>query len=515
MKNNRVSSIRSPEFSPPAARKHKGDETSSGIVHVLHSHLHSDENQYQRSVYLDTAYMRKKITRDMESEDQRNARLAYQRKRSTSNRSNESVDQRNARLTNERERSMSNRSSESVDQRISRLTNQQERSMSNRSNESVDQRDARLTNQRERSMSNRSSESVDQRDARLTNQRERSMSNRSNESVDQRDARLTNERERSMSNRSNESVDQRDARLTNERERSMSNRSNESVDQRDARLTNERERSMSNRSNESVDQRDARLTNQRERSMSNRSNESVDQRDARLTNQRKRSASNRSNKSVQRKSARLMLRQQHSEVTESTDERQHIVEQNQIKNIQHQQRVLEKKHQLLLEQYNWPAVIPTQLKEYCLQDFCNHTSMSALRQSICIVCNIRASVTTMKEYALPNIPNSEKLSCHADLIDITLKTLQTAQSRVLTSEITFANTSFSIDEEGNSCFCSLSNAVFYKKGYNTLTKTGNICQECYHALNKDKVPIFSAANKMWIGDVPLALQQLTIAEEKL
>jgi hypothetical protein len=61
----------------------------------------------------------------------------------------------------------------------------------------------------------------------------------------------------------------------------------------------------------------------------------------------------------------------------------------------------------------------------------------------------------------------------------------------------------------------LSNAIFHKRGYNTLTKTGNICQECYCALIKDKVPMFSAANKMWIGDVPLALQQLTIAEEKL
>jgi hypothetical protein len=27
--------------------------------------------------------------------------------------------------------------------------------------------------------------------------------------------------------------------------------------------------------------------------------------------------------------------------------------------------------------------------------------------------------------------------------------------------------------------------------------------------------MFSAANKMWIGDVPLVLQQLTITEEKL
>ncbi len=74
---------------------------------------------------------------------------------------------------------------------------------------------------------------------------------------------------------------------------------------------------------------------------------------------------------------------------------------------------------------------------------------------------------------------------------------------------------FLVDEDANSSFFSLSNAVFYKKGYNTTTKTGNICQQCYSALVKDKVPMFSAANKMWIGDVPLVLQQLTITEEKL
>jgi hypothetical protein len=42
-----------------------------------------------------------------------------------------------------------------------------------------------------------------------------------------------------------------------------------------------------------------------------------------------------------------------------------------------------------------------------------------------------------------------------------------------------------------------------------------MCQQCHSALNKNKVPIFSGANKMWIGDVPPVLQQLTIAEEKL
>ncbi|CAF3460105.1 unnamed protein product, partial [Rotaria socialis] len=166
--------------------------------------------------------------------------------------------------------------------------------------------------------------------------------------------------------------------------------------------------------------------------------------------------------------------------------------------IQGQQRVLERKKQALIDQYHWPAAIPMQLKECCLQDFSDHMSMSVLRQSICIICNVRASANTMKEYALQNIPHSVKLSCHADLIDIIPKSQQTAPN-----------------ENTSSIFFSLSNAVFYKKGYNTLAKTGNICQECNRALAKDQVPIFSAANKMWIGDMPLVLQQLTIAEEKL
>jgi hypothetical protein len=60
-----------------------------------------------------------------------------------------------------------------------------------------------------------------------------------------------------------------------------------------------------------------------------------------------------------------------------------------------------------------------------------------------------------------------------------------------------------------------SNGIFYKKGYNAATKTGTICAECYGALIKDKIPICSVANNMWIGDVPPALQGLTYAEEKL
>jgi len=69
-------------------------------------------------------------------------------------------------------------------------------------------------------------------------------------------------------------------------------------------------------------------------------------------------------------------------------------------------------------------------------------------------------------------------------------------------------------DDQSSFFC-LSNMLFYKRGYNTTTKTGNICHQCCSALTKDKIPMFSPAKKMWIGDVPTVLQQLTRVEEKL
>ena len=42
-----------------------------------------------------------------------------------------------------------------------------------------------------------------------------------------------------------------------------------------------------------------------------------------------------------------------------------------------------------------------------------------------------------------------------------------------------------------------------------------LCKDCYAAFSKGQIPRFSATNKMWIGDVPKELKDLTIVEEKL
>ena len=42
-----------------------------------------------------------------------------------------------------------------------------------------------------------------------------------------------------------------------------------------------------------------------------------------------------------------------------------------------------------------------------------------------------------------------------------------------------------------------------------------ICEKCHNQLIIDKLPAFSLNNLMWLGDVPLELHCLTLAEQKL
>ena len=150
-------------------------------------------------------------------------------------------------------------------------------------------------------------------------------------------------------------------------QRKRQERTIESEQQRKERLASDRLRKSITRENETEEQHQTRLVWDRLCKHTARENETENQRKIRLAEERRRSA---------------------------------------------QQRILKNKQQALYDQYVWPTAIPTQLKEQCLQDFSNHMSMSVLRQSTCIICNIRASANTMKEWALQDIPNLDKLSCN-------------------------------------------------------------------------------------------------------
>jgi hypothetical protein len=61
------------------------------------------------------------------------------------------------------------------------------------------------------------------------------------------------------------------------------------------------------------------------------------------------------------------------------------------------------------------------------------------------------------------------------------------------------------------------NIVLYTSGLFQQNKVNMciICEKCHGALLKERVPKFSVANNMWLGDIPIELQGLTIPEEKL
>jgi len=54
-----------------------------------------------------------------------------------------------------------------------------------------------------------------------------------------------------------------------------------------------------------------------------------------------------------------------------------------------------------------------------------------------------------------------------------------------------------------------------RKAINLETGSGTIYNKCYKSLTLNKIPAFALNNLMWIGDVPQALQELTLSEQKL
>jgi hypothetical protein len=71
-------------------------------------------------------------------------------------------------------------------------------------------------------------------------------------------------------------------------------------------------------------------------------------------------------------------------------------------------------------------------------------------------------------------------------------------------------------------FVRVNGVILYKKGLVPGLSANkrsmihcNVCTECWLALSKEKVPKFSIANKVWLGDVPIELQGLTLPEQRL
>ncbi|CAF2866381.1 unnamed protein product [Rotaria sp. Silwood2] len=174
---------------------------------------------------------------------------------------------------------------------------------------------------------------------------------------------------------------------------------------------------------------------------------------------------------------------------------------------------------------SWPEPISRDLKETRLQQFLEQMSMSVLAEATCAVCNVRTPAKDSKKIPISKIPNIHLLKVPQELNDLTINIQSPPlQHSRRDTEISANNNNTKITEHAKSpsifdspSFYCQNDVILYKSGLFQQNKVDMciLCQKCHGALSKGSIPKFSAANNMWLGDIPAELQGLTIPEEKL
>ncbi|CAF4217031.1 unnamed protein product, partial [Adineta steineri] len=292
--------------------------------------------------------------------------------------------------------------------------------------------------------------------------------------------RLSLLRERARLRRVNQTEEQRQNRLAKDRERTQSRRESQAEEQRHDRLAKDRERARSRRESDPEEQRQDRLAKDRERTRSRRRNETDDQYQLRINYQRDRSQANRTEKRLEKQTSDNIIIQQH--------------------NIN---MTKQKKSQI---HSTWPAPIPTDLKKECLQQFLSQMSMSVLAEVTCAVCNIRTPEQESIKMPMSEIPNIHLLKISDELKNLVINT-QSSTSKNSNGSSTSKSSYFYYAND----IILYVNGIYQENNMNMCI----LCQKCSNGLSKEQIPKFSVANNMWLGDIPVELQGLTIPEEKL
>ncbi|CAF1123464.1 unnamed protein product [Rotaria sp. Silwood1] len=364
----------------------------------------------------------------------------------------------------------------------------------------------------------------EQRQVQLEKKRERVQSSRINETEEQRRNRLEKERQRTHNSRMNETEEQRRNRLEKVRERTRSRRMNETEEQHQNRLEKDRHRIHSSQMNDTEEQRQNRLEKKREQTRSSRMNETEEQRQNRLEQQRKRSQANREKKKIEKRASHnISIQQQNIQMRFTETEEHESYNDSGTSDLIPNENIIMKHRNHTSSP--WPEPISRDLKENCLKQFLHQMTMSSLAETTCAVCNVRTSVQKSKSVPLSKITVIESLKVSDETKALIMNTQLSNLHCINHDTVTTVNSdgiqmidhAQSISTPKSSSFYCEDNIILYANG---LFQQNNVnmcrlCQKCHDALSKERIPKFSPANDMWLGDVPAELQGLTIPEQKL
>ena len=290
------------------------------------------------------------------------------------------------------------------------------------------------------------------------------------------------------------------------------------------------------RENESVAQSRKRKSKDKERRKAARLNETPNQHNKRIQRQKSRSQANRAKNKIDKRSSSGIYSYLRSIVTQSGESNQFVTPQNVSEDTPN------KNADSTLP--FWPEPIPRSLKNSLLQNFVEQMTMSALAETICAVCHVRAPVKKTKKLPISKIPGLHLLVVSQDIKDLII-TSHSSNSRGFSASAHKDTNSVETGQtlagnhlyQWDSCICNSilfvesssyvnvnlpyffneTNSMLYSDGLFKQCKTwmSTVCCKCYDSLSNESIPKFAAANGVWLGAVPSELRDLTIPEEKL
>ncbi|CAF1614641.1 unnamed protein product [Rotaria sp. Silwood1] len=265
-----------------------------------------------------------------------------------------------------------------------------------------------------------------------------------------------------------------------------------------------------------------RLYNDAIRKRKSRLLETTEQRTIRLFKQRKLTKRNRANETEEQVKARLSRNSNRNALKRlafyESQKQERIQKGNSHRRIQTKEAIAKTNH--------WPTVVSYDYKCQCLQNFTDRMSKSNVAESTCALCNVRAFSQHMVQLPMNDLKNKLFLRPHIDITtfipgyeNLVINDENWMETDTIDEAYPHIDPQFSNKKYDQTFFCE-GNVMLYRKGVSGHNDDDNahiclLCKDCYLAYSKGQIPKFGAANKMWIGDVPEELKDLTIVEEKL
>ena len=129
---------------------------------------------------------------------------------------------------------------------------------------------------------------------------------------------------------------------------------------------------------------------------------------------------------------------------------------------------------------NFMMAASSQVVDDAIAEFIDRTSNSVLACGACVVCARETNLRDLRPYRIDEIPSPHRL-----------KPVNTHPRH------------------------NIFDGMLLHPGGLTNDGRGNLCIECFNALDGDRIPALALANGLWIGDIPHALAFLTLPERLL